>query len=190
MLFGIGDENTLSEKEKGYLGEPSTFLDHALDIVLQAPSLQTAKQQKTKSSGLEDIILLHIMAVNSGVFSGKQILAAFQEADLYFSDGQFHYYKNKEEGGASLFSVVSAIEPGFFEFSKMETFKTPGLTLFFYITRPTQSIAALEVMLRTAKQLSRRLEGEIKDGNRLPLTFHAIEKYREKVRRKQILTKN
>ena len=65
----------------------------------------------------------------------------------------------------------------------METLETPGVTLFFTLTRPNQSIAALELMLRTAKQLALKLNGDIKDDKQRLLTMHTVERYRDRVKR-------
>jgi cell division protein ZipA len=132
---------------------------------------------------LNDIIVLSIMSRYPGTFFGRNLLEAFQEVYLYYGDRQiFHRYENQDGTGQKIFSVASAVEPGYFDLSKMDSYKTPGLTLFFALSRPNQSIAAFEQMLRTAKLLAMRLDGELQDDRRRSLTVQMIEQYRERVR--------
>ncbi len=130
-----------------------------------------------------EIILLHVMARESNLFFGKALFKALNEAYLYYGDMQiFHRHEETDGSGKRLFSLVSSVEPGYFEAAKREDFKTPGITLFFELIEPNRSIAAFEVMLRTAKQLAMRLDGELRDSRHKPLTIHEIEHYRERVR--------
>lgn len=132
---------------------------------------------------MNDIIILSIMARQPGTFFGRNLLEAFQEVHLFYGDRQiFHRYENQDGTGQKIFSIASAVEPGYFDLSKIDSYKTPGLTLFFALSRPNQSIAAFEQMLRTAKLLAMRLDGELQDDRRRSLTVQMIEQYRERVR--------
>ena len=93
----------------------------------------------------------------------------------------FHRYDTREDR-EPIFSVASAVEPGTFDFMRMDTMVTPGLMLFFSLSTPNQSIAAFELMLRIARQLAQRLDGELRDDRRRLLSAQSIENYREKVR--------
>lgn len=131
----------------------------------------------------EEVIILNVMAKKPYLFSGQKLLEALAAAHLSYGEMQiFHRHQNIDGTGTVVFSLASAIEPGYFEISKIESYQTPGLTLFFTTTRPNQSIAAFELMLRTAKQLAELLEGEVKDDKHRPLTIQAIEVYRDKIR--------
>jgi len=130
----------------------------------------------------EEIIMIHVVA-KFGNFLGGELLDAFNEVHLYHGDMQiFYLYENTDGTGNIMFSVVSAVEPGYFEISKMKNFVTPGITLFFKLTRPNQSIAAFELMLRTAKKLAMLLNGQLIDENRQLLTMPVIERYRDRIR--------
>jgi len=138
---------------------------------------------------LNSIIMLHIMAPRLQPFLGEQLMEAFEEVNLYYGENQiFHRHENNDGTGRLLFSVVSAIEPGFFDLDKIENFKTPGITLFFALGRPNQSIAAFEAMLRTARQLAAHLGGEVKDSKHTTLSTKSVEEYRDKIRLNQLAT--
>ena len=142
------------------------------------------KQEPTlKVQYPEEIITLTIMARKPAIFTGKKLKSAFADAHLFYGDRQiFHRFDNMDGTGAQLFSVVSSVEPGFFDLSAMDTLETPGITLFFLTSTPNHSVYAFELMLRTAKQLAIRLDGELKDDRHRALTSHIIESYRERIR--------
>jgi len=130
------------------------------------------------------IMILNVMARQPGFFSGKKLLEAFKEAHLFYGEMQiFHRHQNADGSGKTMFSLASAVEPGIFNLSKMDTFVTPGLTLFFNPTSSNQAIAAFELMLRIGKLLALRLDGELRDHQRRVLTLQGIEGYREKMRK-------
>lgn len=131
----------------------------------------------------QDLMILNIMARKPGVLAGRKLLDALNEAHMIYGEMDiFHRHENNDGTGRIIFSLASALEPGTFTLSKMDTFVTPGITLFFNMERPNQSIAAFELMLRSAKQLAMRLDAEIKDDQHKFLTLVTIEKYRDKAR--------
>lgn len=131
----------------------------------------------------ETFFILNVMAKQPGIFLGKKLIEVFDEVHLYYGEMQiFHRYENADGSGKHMFSLASAIEPGIFDFESLDSYITPGITLFFSPTTRNHSIAAFELMLRTAKILASNLDGELKDQNRRPLTLEGIEKYRQNVR--------
>lgn len=145
--------------------------------------VKSEKQEPTVQEYPEEIITLNLLARKPAVFTGKKLKNAFADAHLFYGDRQiFHRFDNMDGTGAQLFSVVSSVEPGFFDLSSMDTLETPAITLFFLTTTPNHSIYAFELMLRTAKQLAVRLDGELKDDRHRPLTAHIIQQYRDRIR--------
>lgn len=146
-------------------------------------SARTKEHHQEQNQDMDTVFVLNIMAKQPGIFLGKKLIDVFDEAHLFYGDMQiFHRYENADGSGKHMFSLASAIEPGFFDLNTLESYVTPGLTLFFSPTTRNHSIAAFELMLRTAKILAAALDGEIKDQNRRPLTLEGIEKYRKTVR--------
>lgn len=145
---------------------------------------QNHSQQKSQFNGYaQDLVILNVMARKPGIFLGKKLVEALQEAHVYFGEMNiFHRHENSDGTGHIIFSIASAVEPGMFEISKMDTCVTQGITLFFHAERRNQSIAAFELMLRTAKQISMRLDAELKDDEHKFVSLHTIEKYRERMR--------
>lgn len=175
------DEDLIVMTPSEYL-EPNISSESALEPAVEHKPVHYFNPQT--------IIALNVLARQPGMFSGKKLLEVFRDAHLFHGDMDiYHRYENTDGTGKIMFSVVSAVEPGIFDITKMDKFVTPGLTLFFSPIRPNQAIAAFELMLRTAKLIALRLDGELKDQNRRILTLQGIEKYREKIRASHLLRK-
>ncbi len=186
--------------------EEDTFFDEIEEVIVRKPRTQLSEEvmvvkskapvEKQSEPQLAtptlvatppEVISFYVMARKPGTFYGKRLLEALREVNVVYGDYQiFHRYEHQDGTGNKIFSIALAVEPGVFELSKMDTLATPGVVLFFEVTSPNQSIAAFELMLRTAKLLANRLDGEIKDGERKPLMLNTIEKIRERIRKGRI----
>lgn len=131
---------------------------------------------------------LYVMARDPEHFTGQQLADVFQAIPqlmpLNFGQESTYHYQDKETS-ESLFSIASATEPGSLLIQttdKIGSFKTAGLVLFMKITNPHKALHGFEQMLRIARQLAARLEGDLKDQSRNHLTIQSIEKVRETIR--------
>lgn len=176
-------KNQLFKENHHKIGEEDKNTDSRLSDFEEVVLVKSVKRVESASLPSDDIIALSIMARQPGVFLGKKLQDAFLESQLQFGEMDiFHRYDNRENVSDPIFSVASAVEPGTFHLANMDTMVTPGIMLFFKLTTPNQSIAAFELMLRIARQLAQRLDGELRDDRRRLLTVQSIENYREKVR--------
>ena len=66
--------------------------------------------------------------------------------------------------------VANAIEPGRFDLAALDELRTPGLTVFAVLPGPWSARHILTAMHRAALTLADRLDGEVLDGRRAPLT--------------------
>jgi len=174
-----GEAVVIEPANKNADSEP--FFDD-VRLIVKEPRVDT-EVDPYKVQYPEEIITLNIMARKPAIFTGKKLKNAFADAHLFYGDRQiFHRFDNMDGTGAQLFSVVSSVEPGFFDLSTMDTLETPGITLFFLTSTPNHSVYAFELMLRTAKQLAIRLDGELKDDRHRALTSQIIESYRACIR--------
>jgi cell division protein ZipA len=128
----------------------------------------------------ETIITISLMARDEDGFEGKVLLNAIQNANLHFGVYDvFHRFSNDDGTGEELFSLVKAVEPGYFYFETLENDLIPGVTLILLPERVSDPVAAFDKLVRTAKQLAFAVNGELLDHMRQPLTTATIEKYRE-----------
>jgi cell division protein ZipA len=93
----------------------------------------------------------------------------------------FHAYESDSASGRVLFSVTSALEPGYFDADHIDTIKIPGLCLFMHHHSLPQPLKTFEEMLKVAKRLEHLLGGTLCDSQRQPLSETIIADYRAKL---------
>ncbi|CAH9018521.1 cell division protein ZipA [Candidatus Nitrosacidococcus sp. I8] len=137
-----------------------------------------AKKQSTTEQRPDLIIALTVTARGKGVFQGRDIASILIENGLQFGEMSiFHAYARDKP----IFSVVNMVKPGTFNLDKMNSFTTPGLTLFMRLPGPSGGFAAFEAMLNFARILARNLSGDLKDEKRNILTTEAIAHIKERI---------
>lgn len=129
-----------------------------------------------------EIISLSVMAREKDGISGVDLINELTSAHLYHGKfNAFHRTINDDGTGEILFSVVSATEPGFFDIMKMREQSFAGVTLFFEVKDADTSLHSLEILVKTAKQLSFRLNGELVDRQHRPMNKATLENYKQKI---------
>jgi cell division protein ZipA len=135
--------------------------------------------EETNETGPESLlIILNIMSPKGHVFTGEGIHAVMTSAGL--THGEHLIYHYMQEGDA-VFSIANAIEPGFFELSKLKTTSTPGLAIFLQLPGPVECRKALTSLLDVSKRIAAALSGELCDESRSVLTQQTISHMTEKV---------
>ncbi|MFN7098156.1 MAG: cell division protein ZipA C-terminal FtsZ-binding domain-containing protein, partial [Gammaproteobacteria bacterium] len=95
-------------------------------------SFITAKEKNERNN----IMVLYIMAHDKQHFNGYDLYQSLINAGLIYGKMRiFHYHQKHDTQKPVLFSVASAINPGSIDVDHIESFTTPGLTLFFNIDR-------------------------------------------------------
>lgn len=165
----------------------NVFTDDA-DEVLGLKSAE--KEQKPAQSALRQTVtatqppvVLYLMAPEKCVFAGYELLQALLSAGLRYGHQQiFHRHTHKDGRGEVLFHCASAEKPGSFDLSKMGSFTTSGLSLFFSPDRMSDPLDTFDVMLDTIDQLVEDLSGVVLDENRQLLTKEKMVKMRQWIR--------
>jgi cell division protein ZipA len=93
----------------------------------------------------------------------------------------FHRYVDTPQGPQALFSAANLVEPGWFDLDRMETFESPGLTLFLRLPGPIEPVRAFDALVACAEQLKQTLNGELRDGTRSVLSKQTVGHLREEV---------
>lgn len=173
-----------------FSAEPSSHADtHAETIEIdsarqqfQADNAQPLQETKPVQRNVEkktDLIVFFILAKPGKAFSGIDLFHQFERLYLCFGDMDiFHRHKSETGEGAVLFSVASALEPGIFNYDEPENFSTTGLTLFMQLPGEFDGGDAFETLLHTARLLTQRLDANLCDNTRKPMTADTLEKYR------------
>jgi cell division protein ZipA len=118
------------------------------------------------------------MSPKGHVFAGDGIHAVMTSAGLIHGEHQIYHYM---EGTQSIFSVANAIEPGFFDLSRIQSTTTPGLAVFMQLPGPLECRKAFEHLMEISQRLASALSGELCDEHRNALTQQTIAHLRDKV---------
>ena len=91
------------------------------------------------------------------------------------------YHRHDPAAGGVLFSMASMVEPGVFPFDDMDSFTTPGVSLFTQLPGVRDGAEIYESMLDTAKKLAAELGAELQDDRHNKLTRQMQEHTRERI---------
>lgn len=165
--------------------KPSKPVIKAIEEKAQQPAAQTEKPPVApKPKPPEDVIVISVMARESSGFPGAAMLEILLTNGLRYGHRNiFHRYTGEEREHDALFSVANAVKPGTFDLLNMESFHTPGITLFLPLPSPGgKAMDAFEAMLTTARQVAEQLNGDLRDDQRSALTGQSIEHCRQRIR--------
>ena len=126
------------------------------------------------------IIQINIKA-KSGQFTGPAILDAVRETGLQAGEMQIYHRYTGDGSHKVVFNMASMVEPGVFPLKAMQTFTTPGLTLFAQLPGPGDSLSIFSDMLYTAERLAVLLGGALQDESHSTLTKQTIENIRSQI---------
>nr|VFJ42760.1 MAG: cell division protein ZipA [Candidatus Kentron sp. FW] len=140
----------------------------------------------------ELFIALTIIARPSRQFAGTEIHEQMEKVDMRLGDMQiFHHFGMADQQTEQpVFSVADILEPGTFSPDEIENHSTKGLALFMKLPGPMDGLVAFELMLNTAQQLAKALDGELCDDTRSTLTTQSANHLRERIeelKRKQLV---
>jgi|AMFO01.1.fsa_nt_gi cell division protein ZipA len=142
------------------------------DYLHTDPALQEGVPQMVVQIGL---------VKKEGVFSGPEILAALEEAELKPGAMEIFHRHDPRYPDRVLFSVANMVEPGHFPFDEMEGFTTPGLLFFTQLPGVRDGLEIYSEMLFAANQVAETLGGVLQDENRAVLTKQSIQHTRDSI---------
>ncbi len=176
VLTPIEDEPDFSDFEA--LSKVISGRDRVEEYTKQQEITFTAVEDTTETGPESLLIILYIMSPKGHVFIGEGIHAVMTSAGLTHGEHQiYHYLQNN----IAVFSIANAIEPGFFDLTKLKDVTTPGLAVFLELPGPVECRKALDNLLGISKRLAEALSGELCDENRSVLTQQTIAHLKDKV---------
>ncbi|MBY0543948.1 MAG: cell division protein ZipA [Gammaproteobacteria bacterium] len=133
--------------------------------------ISTSVAKPDSTTNKSELIVLHVMAKEAHGFKGNDVYQSVINAGLFYGKKQiFHYHDRRNIDGAILFSLASAVNPGLIDLEQLDSFTTPGLTLFMNKQDLKNPKMALETMIAVAEQLADDLEGVVLNSKRQPWT--------------------
>ncbi len=165
-------------------------------ITRETEPVRSAASQTQESSDIheresEEVLVINVMSVGDDRLQGAPLLSVILECGMRYGDMKiFHRHLDEDGEGPLLFSMVNMVVPGTFDLNAMDTFETPGVSLFMTLPMDADGMAAFDAMAGTAKAIAEQLGGELKDENRSVMTAQTLEHCRARIRefeRKQLV---
>ncbi|PKM42483.1 MAG: hypothetical protein CVV05_18080 [Gammaproteobacteria bacterium HGW-Gammaproteobacteria-1] len=144
-------------------------------------SVSTRDDEPPAPQPAEQLLVLSVIAQEGEVFTGPTLSDLFEQLGLHYGDMRI-FHRMDADSGEGVFSVVSIIEPGYFELENLPELRTPGLALFMRLPGPVAGTAAFEDMYATAQSLAAALEGRLGDQQRRPLSADVLAHMRAQAR--------
>lgn len=131
----------------------------------------------------ELIVALHVMHAQREPLDGPALHAALQDLGLRYGAMRIFHHPGlaPAPGGATVFSVARAVEPGSFDLDDAASFATPGVVFFMRLPGAEDGAVTFELMLSSAETLARQLGADLLDDRRSVLTAQAVSHLRETV---------
>lgn len=176
VLTPINDEPDSSDFEA--LSLAMSGRDQIEKYTKQEEIAFTAIEDSNESGPETLLMVLNIMSPKGHVFTGEGIHAVMTSAGLTHGEHKIYHYM---QDNLAVFSIANAVEPGFFEISRLQSISTPGLAIFMELPGPVECRKAFETLLEISQRLATALSGELCDENRSALTQQTISHLKEKI---------
>jgi cell division protein ZipA len=155
------------------------------------PSMNGSADSGSKGEVASDeVLVINVMAPQGTFLAGDALLDVILSCGMRYGDMNiFHRHETESGEGSILFSMANMVKPGDFDLNAMDTFETPGVSLFMSLPMKGDSLQAFDLMASTAHALQVQLAGELKDENRSVMTQQTLEHSRQRIRefeRKQL----
>ena len=143
--------------------EPAVASDHEseLDGPFVPPPKPIEKTKPTQESARKIVTLRFVP--RQGQLACDTVLLALRAAGLRHGRyGIFHRHID-EFSDDPQFSVANLTEPGSFDLARASETKIPGMSFFMILPGPGDGVDRFDDMVRTARDLARELDGELRD---------------------------
>ena len=145
------------------------------------PAAEPPKRKVPLGPPPDRIVTLFLLARDSHVISGAELLQATVNTGLEFGDMNiFHRMAEGEE--KPVFSLANAAKPGHFVRDEWNTFETSGVVLFMTLPGPMHALDAWDAMLAAARRIGDILLADLLDEQRNPFTRQREAQIREEMR--------
>lgn len=177
------DDSHADEYVDDYEDEDEQYYDELEESDdADAENGSSANAQQTALADPEEVIVINVMAGAKGPFNGAELLDVVLKSGLRFGSMDiFHRYSDAKGDGVLLFSMANMVKPGTFDLDAMDSFETPGVSLFMTLPLEADSIKAYELLVQTAYDIATALGGELKDERRSAMTRQTLEHNRERI---------
>ena len=135
-------------------------------------------EQHVAEASKQRIVALRLVAHDAN-WDGRLLREAIEAEGLHY--GKYSIFHREREDGKTLFYVASMMEPGSFDFAKMDDQAFSGISLFGIVPGPLDAPATFDLVLAAARHLAERLKGQLQDEQGSTLTAQRILNLREEL---------
>jgi len=135
-------------------------------------------ERRMAEASQQRIVALRLVAAGQN-WGGAELRAAFEAEGLEF--GPYSIFHRPREDGKSLFYVASMMEPGSFDFARMNEQEFAGISLFGVVPGPLDAPATFDLVLSVGRNLADRIKGQLQDEQGSTLTAQRILNLREEL---------
>lgn len=126
----------------------------------------------------EKLVTIHVAAPVDRRFYGSDLKNLFEQHGYKFGHMSLYHCQLEDD---KVFSIANMVKPGTFNEHEMQTFETPGITLFMRLPIELDSDVAFDFLVREATELAEELGGQLRDSNRNPLSDQTIQHMRDDI---------
>ena len=126
----------------------------------------------------EKIVTVNVMAQKGQVFVGDDLKSVFDSHHYEFGKMSIYHCRHDDH---KVFSIANVVQPGSFDEATIDTFETPGITLFMRLPVALDADVAFDFLMREATELAEELGGVLKDEDRSTLSKQTIQHMREDI---------
>ncbi len=145
-----------------------------------APRSDESHQSDLSTSMPAEVVVINVLARNGAKFGGSDLLEAFLRNGLKFGDMNI-FHRIQPVSKEVQFSVASAVEPGTFDLSAINTLHTPGVSFFMRMPGPEQPLEVFEDMLAVTRDVAASLSADLKDEQLSVMTSQTIQHCRARI---------
>lgn len=182
--FSAVDDTPEPEQVEFQLDEPEPMPEAEPEpLNQQAEQAELEEPEEEPLPEPEEVLILTVVAAPGDELPGAELLPSLLTLGFKFGDmGIFHRHQESSGQGKVLFSIANMVKPGTFDVDNMESFKTPGISLFMTLPNAGEPTQSFNMMLNAAQKLARELKGQVLDDTRSVLTNQKIRHYQERIR--------
>ncbi len=172
----LEDNNRLIDPNLDLAASRTDLNSMNYDEVLEDP-LWTPRPVTKKALIMDNIIAINVIAKSQLGFSGKALLSVMLDNQLQYGAKKTYDYCAQDTQEV-LYSVASIVEPGTFDAQTIAQKNYPGIMLFVLINSLDDSVFAFEAMLKAAYTMGAKLNAQVCNLERQPLSQEQIEQFR------------
>lgn len=172
----LEDNNRLIDPNLDLAASRTDLNSMNYDEVLEDP-IWTPRPVSKKVRIMDNIIAINVIAKSQLGFSGKALLSVMLDNQLQYGAKKTYDYCAQDTQEV-LYSVASIVEPGTFDVHTIAQKNYPGIMLFVLINSLDDSVFAFEAMLKAAYTMAAKLNAQVCNVERQPLSQEHIEQFR------------